>query len=280
MSTINIPATPNGHYLDAPGARLYYEVRGAGPTLLLIGAPMGTEGFAAMADELADRYTVVTYDPRGISRSIVGDDPPGDDTPQVRADDIHRLLNALASGPAHVFGSSGGALTALALLTTYPEQVQTLIAHEPPLVAMLPDHAELVTACEEIRHINRSTGPGAAMLQFLALTGVLDLVEGTVVDPDSFITSPQQRADCFYFLEHMLPSTLRYVPDIIGLQATATSIAVAHGSTSTGQLPHRGAAALANRLRTTAVVFPGDHAGWVAQPRPCADTLRQVLPTA
>jgi pimeloyl-ACP methyl ester carboxylesterase len=146
VSSVDTAANPTGHHLDVPGARLYYEVRGAGPTLLLIGAPMGVDGFAAMADELADSYTVVSYDPRGISRSPVGNGSPEQDTPQLRAEDIHHLLNALASGPAHVFGSSGGALTGLALLTTYPEQVQTLIVHEPPLVSMLPDHAELVTA--------------------------------------------------------------------------------------------------------------------------------------
>jgi hypothetical protein len=123
------------------------------------------------------------------------------------------------------------------------------------------------------------------MLRFLTLTGVLDVVEGDVVegtamDPDSFVTEPQQRADCRYFLEHMLPSTIGYLPDIVGLQATDIPIAVACGTTSTGQLPHRGADALANRLHTTAVEFPGDHAGWVARPGLCADTLRRMLGAA
>jgi len=54
------------HALDVPGARLYYERRRSGPLLLIIGSPMGTTGFTGLAEAMAGRYTVVTYDPRGI----------------------------------------------------------------------------------------------------------------------------------------------------------------------------------------------------------------------
>src|SRR5215470_8311010 len=51
---------PSAHALDVPGARLYYERRGSGPLLLMIGSPMDSAGFAPLAGALADEYTVVT----------------------------------------------------------------------------------------------------------------------------------------------------------------------------------------------------------------------------
>jgi pimeloyl-ACP methyl ester carboxylesterase len=119
---------PTTHMLDVPGARLYYERRGRGPLLLLIGSPMDSGGFAPLASALADRYTVVTYDPRGIANSS-REDTTEDVTPAQQAEDVHRLLSALGGGPADVFGSSGGAVVGLALVTAHPDQLRTLVAH-------------------------------------------------------------------------------------------------------------------------------------------------------
>jgi pimeloyl-ACP methyl ester carboxylesterase len=127
--------------LTVPGARLYYEVRGAGPTLAVIGSPMAAGEFSALADALAERHTVITYDPRGISGSRV-DDPSQDSTPELRADDVIALLDAVGADTADVFGSSGGAVTGLALAARYPGRIRTLVAHEPPLLELLPDAAE------------------------------------------------------------------------------------------------------------------------------------------
>src|SRR5712691_1911954 len=121
---------PTIHTLDVPGACLYYETRGAGPLLLLLGSPMDSTGFAGMAAELADSYTIVTYNPRGISNST-REDTAQDVTPELQADDLHRLLSALGDEPAYVFGSSGGAVVGLALVTARPKQVRMLVAHEP-----------------------------------------------------------------------------------------------------------------------------------------------------
>jgi pimeloyl-ACP methyl ester carboxylesterase len=56
---------PTAQTLEVPGARLYYEVRGTGPLVVLVGAPMDAGPFAPLADLLADDYTVLTTDPRG-----------------------------------------------------------------------------------------------------------------------------------------------------------------------------------------------------------------------
>ncbi|MGH3928212.1 MAG: alpha/beta fold hydrolase, partial [Pseudonocardiaceae bacterium] len=112
--------------LDVPGARLYYEVRGSGPVLMMIGLPVDSAWFAQIAPLLADEYTVVTYDPRGISRSTI-EDPDQDATPELVADDVHRVLSTVTTDPADVFGSSGGAVTGLALAGKHPAQVLTLV---------------------------------------------------------------------------------------------------------------------------------------------------------
>ena len=114
----------------APGRR-------TAPVLLLIGSPMGAGGFATLAGHFTDR-TVVTYDPRGVERSIKAD-PASPSTPEEHADDVHRIIAELGVGPVDLFASSGGAVNALALVARHPEQVRTLVAHEPPLAALLPD---------------------------------------------------------------------------------------------------------------------------------------------
>jgi clorobiocin/coumermycin A biosynthesis protein CloN7/CouN7 len=134
-------ANPTVHTLDVPGARLYYEVQGSGPTLMLIGHPMGISGFAAITPRLASDFTVVTYDPRGFDRSTI-DDPDQDGEPDVLADDVRRVLEAVTDAPARAFGSSGGAVTGLALVTHFPDHVATLVAHEPPVGPLLEDAKE------------------------------------------------------------------------------------------------------------------------------------------
>ena len=124
--------------LDVPGARLHYEIGGDGPLVLVVGSPMPAADFAPLAHALAGDHTVVTYDPRGLANSTI-DDPQQDATPELRADDLAALIDALGAGPTDVFGSSGGAVTGLALATRYPEKVGTLVAHEPPLMELLPD---------------------------------------------------------------------------------------------------------------------------------------------
>src|SRR3954447_18897462 len=100
------------HHLAVPGGSLYYEVRGSGPLLLVIGQRMTSAPFAPVADLLAEDHTVVTYDPHGVGQSTV-DDPSLDVTPEVEADDLASIVDAVG-GPADVFGSSGGAVAGLA----------------------------------------------------------------------------------------------------------------------------------------------------------------------
>lgn len=274
--------TVTSHTLDVPGASLHYDVRGSGPLLMMIGAPMDGSGFAGLAPLFARDHTVVTYDPRGISRSAL-DGPPVEDTPHTRAADVLALITALGAGPAVVFGSSGGAMTGLALAARHPEQVHTLVAHEAPLVRLLPDRAPILTVIDAIRAAERRDGPDAGMAMFFALGSIVGEVRSDDprlrVGPDAlpFAMPPEAQPGNRYFLRHMLPSTGEYLPDIAALQAATTRIVVACGTTSTGQIAQRGAAALAEQLGTGLVRFPGDHGGFMHEPEPFARTLREVL---
>jgi clorobiocin/coumermycin A biosynthesis protein CloN7/CouN7 len=270
---------PTTYLLDVPGARLYYERRGSGPLLLMIGSPMDSSGFAPLAGALADRYTVVTYDPRGIANSSRQDNAE-DVTPAQQADDVHRLLSVLGGEPADVFGSSGGAVVGLALVTAHPDQVRTLVAHEPPVVELLPEAAQLRAEIQDIYDTHRAEGAEKAMQKFLAHAG---LGEGPAqgADAPQWEPSPEQlarmRATTEHFLAHLLRPTTRYRPDIEALRAASTRIVVAGGATSKGQLANRTAVALADQLGTTVVDFPGDHGGFLAFPEQFGRLLDQVL---
>ena len=140
---------PTNHTLDAPGATIHYDVRAAegqdgAPPLMLIGSPMDAGGFVTLAGHFPDR-TVVTYDPRGAARSKRTDGAERT-TPEEHADDLHRVIEAIGGGSVDLFASSGGAVNALALVSRHPEDVRTLVAHEPPAAPPLPDRAEAMAA--------------------------------------------------------------------------------------------------------------------------------------
>ena len=93
---------PKTQTLDVPGAVLHYDIReaegGSGePKLLMIGLPMGAEGFATLAGHFPDR-AVVTYDPRGVGRSERTDDAK-ESNPVQHAEDLRRLISALGDEP-------------------------------------------------------------------------------------------------------------------------------------------------------------------------------------
>ena len=269
---------PTTHTLDVPGARLCYERRGSGPLLLMIGSPMDSTGFAGLASALAGDYTTVTYDPRGIGNSSRED--TGDVTPEQQADDVHRLLTELGSEPAHVFGSSGGAVVGLALVTAHPGQVRTLVAHEPPVIELLPDGAQVRAEIDDIYATYQAEGPEKAMQKFFAHTG-LGQAPGREADAPRWDPSPEMvarmRASTGHFLAYLIRPTTRFRPDIEALRAAPARIVVAGGTTSKGQLANRTAVALADQLGTTVVDFPGDHAGFVALPEQCGRVLHDVL---
>jgi pimeloyl-ACP methyl ester carboxylesterase len=283
---------PKTYTLDVPGAVLHYDVRSndssTRPVLLLIGSPMGATGFVTLAGHFADR-TVVTYDPRGAERSK-RTDGASESTPDEHADDLHRLISALDAGPVDIFASSGGAVNALALVARHPEQVRTLVAHEPPASQELPDREPVLAACVDIHQTYQRSGFGPAMAKFIALISH----EGPI--PAGFADQPAPNPADFGLpteddgarndplVGQNMISCNHYQHDFDALRAASSRVVIAVGAESNRMLAGRAAMAVAERLGTTPVTFPGGHAGFLGgeygmtgDPDAFATTLRKIL---
>jgi pimeloyl-ACP methyl ester carboxylesterase len=265
-----------------PGATLYYEVRGSGPVLLMMpGGPADAGNFRLIAEQLAPDFTVVTYDPRGLSHSTL-DAPVRDErVVEIFADDVHRLLTATAKEPAFVFASSGGAVIGLELAARHPEQVRTLVSHEPPAAALLPDPARERAAMDEIVQTYRTAGIGPAMQKFMVQTRI----RGGGPPPPQGEPTPEEREamaqrkrNMDFWLGHYFLAIGAYEPDFAVLKAGSARIVPAVGDKSRGQLAHEGGLRLAERLGKQAVVFPGAHGGFESDAAEFAVKLREVLP--
>ena len=280
------------HTLDVPGATLTYDVRrndaSTEPILLLIGSPMGAAGFGTLSQHFPDR-TVVTYDPRGVERSTKTD-PASPVTPDVHADDLHRLIQAIGGGPVDLFASSGGAVNALALVSKHPEDVRTLVAHEPPLASILPDREHAMAATRAVQETYQRSGWGAGLAHFIALTSnrgpfTAEVASQPAPDPATFgMPTEDDGSRTDPLLGQNLITSTHYGPDFDALRSASTRIVIAAGEESEGQLANRGAFAAAERLGTKPVSFPSDHGGFLGgeygqtgKPDAFAAKLREVL---
>jgi len=277
--------------LPVPGATLAYDIRpGSSPDttpLFLIGSPMGAPGFGTLASHFTDR-TVVTYDPRGSERSELIE-PTTAPTPEQHADDLHRIIQELEVGPVDVFSSSGGAVNGLALVAQHPEDVRTLVAHEPPLPSVLPDRDAALAAARAVHETYMQRGWGAGMAHFIAVVShqgefADDYSEQPAPDPQMFGMPTEDdgsRSDPLLGLA--LVGSIAYEPDFEALSDSSTRIVMAAGNEE-GTMANRGAYGVAERLGSTVVVFPSGHGGFfggeygqTGEPDAFAATLREIL---
>jgi pimeloyl-ACP methyl ester carboxylesterase len=277
--------------LDVSGVTLTYDIRPAAstePPLLMIGSPMGAAGFASLAGHFADR-TVVTYDPRGVERSVKTD-PSAPSTPQQHADDLHRLIQALGAGPVDLFASSGGAVNALELVATHPEDVRILVAHEPPAVSYLPDAEAATRASNAVHEAYMRDGFGAGMARFLALVtheGPFpdNWADGPAPDPAMFglpVEDDGSRNDPL--LGQNMASSPVHAFDLEALRAASTRVVIGAGVESGQTLAARAGFAVAKQLGAELVMFPSHHGGFLGgeygqagAPEAFAAKLREVL---
>jgi pimeloyl-ACP methyl ester carboxylesterase len=282
------------HTLAVPGADLVYDVRGplppsgGRPVLLMIGQPMTAAGFGSLAEHVTDR-TVVAYDPRGLGRSV-RTDGRSDNTPQDQAADLHLLIGALGAGPADIFASSGGAVTALELVTTHPDDVVTLVAHEPPINAALPDAAGAERARAAFHEAYEAKGAGAGMAAFIAMTSwqgefTEEYFAQPVPDPAVFgMPADDDGTRDDPLLSKSSWAISDYRPDVEALTAAPARIVIAVGEESAGTYTGRTAAGTAALLGQQATVFPSHHGGFLGgehgyagKPEEFAARLREVL---
>jgi pimeloyl-ACP methyl ester carboxylesterase len=282
------------HTLELPEVDLVYDVHGPLPTadgrppLMMIGQPMDASGFQAQVPLFDDR-TVVTYDPRGLGRSIRKDGEATND-PEVQAEDVHAIIEALGAGPVDMLASSGGAVTALALVTAHPDDVATLVAHEPPIDSVLPDADTVHRARIAYTQAYQDRGWGAGMAAFVAMTSwegevTDDFLAQPVPDPAAFgmPTEDDGRRDD-PLLSELSWAVPLYEPDLEALKAAPTRIVVAVGEESVKGYTGRTSIALAEKLGQQATVFPSHHGGFMGgefgyagQPEAFAAKLREVL---
>ncbi|MDL5157120.1 alpha/beta fold hydrolase [Actinomycetospora termitidis] len=278
------------HTLSLPDVDLVYDVLGPseGRPLVMIGQPMTAEGFHALAEQLPERR-VVLYDPRGLGRSVRSD---GVDTsvPEVQAEDLHALVTSLGDIPVDVLASSGGAITALAWVAAYPDDIATLVAHEPPLLGELPDAEAAARGYDGFRKAYADRGWGAGMAAFIAYTSwsgeyTEDYFAQPAPDPAMFgmPTEDDGSRDDPLLSDRSL-AIVRYRPDAAALQAAATRVLLAVGEETGDAFTGRTTRALAERLGQDVVVFPGGHGGfgaedgpWPGQAKAFAVRLREVL---
>jgi pimeloyl-ACP methyl ester carboxylesterase len=285
------------HTLETPEADIVYDVHGPLPTadgrppLFMIGQPMDASGFGALRSNFPDR-TVVTYDPRGLGRSTRKDGRV-DNVPELQAADVHAVIRALGGGPVEMFASSGGAVTALALVAAHPDDVTTLVAHEPPLIPVLPDAEAAERARAGMRDVYEAKGAGAGMAAFIAMSSwkgeyTDDFFAQPVPDPAAFGLSTEDdgsRGDPL--LSDRSWAVSDYRPDVEALAAAPTRIVVAVGEESMDTFTGRTAVGTAELLGQRATVFPSHHGGFLGgefgyagQPEAFARKLRQVLDDA
>jgi pimeloyl-ACP methyl ester carboxylesterase len=281
--------------LDTGEAEIAYDVHGPLPTadgrppLLMIGQPMTASGFSTLASFFPDR-TVVTYDPRGLGRSTRKDGRT-DNSPTVQAEDVHAVIEALGAGPVELFASSGGAVTALALVAAHPGDVTTLVAHEPPIIPVLPDAEAAARAQAGFRDVYMAKGSSAGMAAFIAMSSW----QGEYTD--AYFAQPAPDPAAFGMpageddgsrddplLSDRSWAITDYRPDVDALTAAPTRIVIAVGEESAGAFTGRTAVATAELLGQEATVFPSHHGGFLGgefgyagQPEAFARKLHEVL---
>ena len=282
------------HTLETADVDLVYDIRGplpaadGRPPLFMIGQPMDAGGFATLASHFPDR-TVITYDPRGLGCSTRKDGRV-DNSPTVQADDVHAVIEALGAGPVEMFASSGGAVTALALVAAHPNDVTTLVAHEPPLIPVLPDAAAAERARAGFRDAYEAKGSGAGMAAFIAMTSwrgefTDDYFAQPIPDPAQFgMPAEDDGSRDDPLLSDRSSAITSYRPDVDALTAAPTRVVIAVGEESLGTFTGRASVATADLLGQQATVFPSHHGGFLGgefgyagQPEAFARKLRAVL---
>lgn len=281
-------------FLDTGDADIAYDVHGPLPTadgrppLVLIAQPMDASGFAALVELFPER-TVVAYDPRGLGRSTRRDGRI-DHSPTVQAEDVHALIETLGAGPVDLFASSGGAITALALVAAHPGDVVTLVAHEPPLLTLLPDAAAAARARARTFEAYQAKGFGAGMADFIAMTSwqgefTEDYFARPAADPAQFgLPTEDDGSRGDPLLSDRSWAVSDYRPDVEALAAAPTRIVIAVGEESLDVMTGRTAVAAAELLGQQPTVFPSHHGGFMGgeygyagQPEAFAKKLREVL---
>jgi pimeloyl-ACP methyl ester carboxylesterase len=124
-------------FAPVDGTRLFYEVKGTGPALVLIhGGQLDSRMWDEQFDAFARQFTVIRYDVRGYGGSYQPDRLYSD------ADDLAALLDYLKARKAHLVGLSLGGRIAVDFAVAHPKRVSSLTLVGPGLAGYEPPNAE------------------------------------------------------------------------------------------------------------------------------------------
>ena len=262
-------------FIDVEGGRLYYEIRGHGPPVLLVQGGLSEAGATArLAERLAGHYQVISYDRRGLSRSTVaGDEPPV--TMSLHAQDAAALLETVTESPARVAGASIGAVIGLDLTVHHPDLVEVLVAHEPPMPALVRD-PEQEAGLDEVADLARHDVT-AALKHFVSLGGRRKESPEPDARPPDPVGDLQANLQRFFDTDFAAVRTARLDADALAAAAHQAPIIPTGGQDSQGGWEQRCAQQLADMLDRPLVTLPGGHNGLVSHPRASAAALTALF---
>ncbi|WP_433037077.1 alpha/beta fold hydrolase [Actinomycetospora sp. CA-053990] len=258
--------------ISANATAIHYEITGDGPPLLFVAGAGGDAGYwTATAAELADAFTVVTYDRRGNSRSP---STPGHATSLAeQADDAAALLRELGLAPAIVVGTSFGAIVTATLVERHPLVVERAVLHEPPLIGVLPDGEEIGAQLMSLIGDGMARGgPPAAMDLFMRSVATASELDSA--DP---LLVARLLANAEVFFGGELELVASYRPDPVRLRATGVEVTVAAGRDDPQRYLARSAGWLADQLGAPVLETSGAHLPYNDRPSVFADELRALL---
>lgn len=288
--------------VKVPGARLYTEIAGEGPPLLLVSGGGGDAGmYEDAVPPLAERFTVITFDRRGNSRSPLVE-PDASLTVSRQAADVVAILDHYGIDRAFVFGNSAGAIITVELLIRHADRLRGAVVHEPPLVGVLPDGRDSPEqrAFDELAGIAEREGPMQGFAAFSVMTlpkaprlftnptgravtaGALRVAMGgaalarrvTGRRPSGMF---RLMGNVDILLTRELPVFMSYQPDLKALETVTIPWCLATGHDSVGRPYYRPAHVLSERFGVPCQEFPGGHTPYQTHPREFADLLTTIL---
>jgi pimeloyl-ACP methyl ester carboxylesterase len=262
--------------IDTGTTKLYHELRGGGPALLLVtGGTGGADEWGPVAPTLAEELTVVTYDRRGMSRSPRPDGWTATSMPE-QADDAAALLRALELAPAVVVGHSGGASIACSLVERHPELVRHAVLYEAPLLAVMPDGEAVVAGLQAtVDRAMAEGGPRRAMEAFMRLNAGDQVVDELFASlPPAQVDMVLGNGEVFFPIE--LPAFAAFVPDRERMRASGVPLTVAVGADNRDTWFGAASAWLAGGTGAKLVELPGGHVGFLTHPEPFVELVRRV----